>query len=250
VRPNLERITRLIPHRAVRIGIGLGLASLLTIVGVSVWALARAAPPWWRTIQPADQATTQAAGRIERNFTSILSQQRPDDDVWAFSISASAANAWLNVRLPRWLENLDEPVVWPDALTQLQVNFDGGRIHIGALLWADEQGQGGEIITATIEPRITDGRFACPARSVGVGQLRVPVGVVLSKIEKALRSDHASKPTRAVERRIADDLLALLRDDTTFPAAVRLDDGREVEVLAIELVDGDLICRCQTRWPD
>ncbi|MCK4872475.1 MAG: hypothetical protein KAS72_07095 [Phycisphaerales bacterium] len=212
---------------------------VLTIASLCAWVLARATPRWWRTIDPNSQETKQIAENIERGFTSLLSQSRPRDTVWAFRVTASQANAWLNTRLPLWLANLDEPVQWPASLRQVQVNFDEGVIRIGALV-RDDQGE--RIIAASVEPRLEAGRFACPAVSVGAGQLDLPAGLLLPKIRRSMPDDVATAP-------FVEQLFALLADERTTDAVIKLEDDRRIHMLDIKLQDGALIVTCRTEWP-
>ena len=53
-------------------------------------------------------------------------------DVWTFELSSAEVNAWLNVRLPKWLANQKDEFRWPADVSDVQVEFHNDLITLGA----------------------------------------------------------------------------------------------------------------------
>src|SRR5262249_49421379 len=88
-------------------------------IGVLIgYTLLRAAPRWWRTILREDPATVNLAVNVENALINRVNEHKPLpprepgqpwlSEPWTIRIDSSEANAWLNVRLPMWLNNQEE----------------------------------------------------------------------------------------------------------------------------------------------
>lgn len=234
-----QPIRRLFSKR-ILFGALLAVVLLLTVLGASVWLMVRQAPTWWRTIDPNDPQTQQLAQDIERGVSSMLSQRRPDEEPWAFRITAGQADAWLNVRLPRWLRNQDEPIEWPPTLSQLQVHFDDDIVHLGLIQQLSGEGQ---ILTAAIDPTLREGLLWCPVTTMGAGQLRLPAATLLAKLERSAL-EQAGDPEGV------RDFFAVLRGERGVEPILELDDGRLVRLIDLHMERGVLVGTCVTHWAE
>jgi hypothetical protein len=234
------RSLALLIRRRVLVGVLIGLLLLATVLGLTAWLMVRQAPAWWRSIDPDDPGTQDVAQDVERGVSSLLSRRRPPDEHWAFRITAAQADAWLNVRLPRWLRNQDETFVWPDTLSQLQVHFADERMHIGLI---QKLGARDQILTATLTPTLRDGLLWCELTSMGAGQLPLPAGTLLDKLERSARG-------QGLDPEDLDAVFEVLRGERGLPPQVELDDGRLVTLVDLTLEDGDLIGTCITQWSE
>ena len=222
------------------------------VLGIS---LASQSPRWWRRVDAADATTRSTAEEIEYAISEQLHASRAAriggtpppglwmSELWGASITASDANAWLNVRLPKWLANEDESLRWPDEIAEIQIDFGQGDIRLGARLLAGEHER---IVWATFTPDVhEDGSLWLRARHVHMGRLSVPAGWVLGEAEDLvnefvppeLRNHPASK-------RLFEALAG--RVPIAEAPTIRLADGRRVRLLAMQAFDGRLSVACQT----
>ena len=218
----------------------------------SAWTLSRAAPTWWRTVQREDPGTIRLATIVENTVVNSAYHDWPvvtieeglrRSEPWTLSVDATEVNAWLNVRLPKWLANQKEQFRWPQDVSDIQVEFHDDRITLGARVRAGDRHQ---VLTATLTPRLDEhGRLYLPARSVNLGRLNIPASWVLQPIR-----DNAEDYIPPQLRRLPETE-ALFRafggkEALVQRATVRLDDGRRIRILGITPRGGRLLITCQT----
>jgi len=169
-------------------------------------ALVRSAPRWWRTILSEDPATVDLAWRVESELMQRINDHRPRPPIapgqpwrsepWMVTIDAAGANAWLNVRLPKWLANQQEKFHWPRNLSDLQVEFDADQITVGARVRSGDRHQ---VLTATLRPRLAEGgKLWLPASWVNLGRLAVPASWVLERA-KSGAAEYVPQSLRKLE---------------------------------------------------
>lgn len=249
-------VRRFLPSKRLFAGAGLlivGAASAAFLVAVGMTGRA---PTWWRTIDPSNPATLQTGIDLENALVDEFSKIRPTaanlgpfepgawrSDECGFSIPASDANAWLNARLPKWLANRNVPINLPPELLQLQVEFDQGLVHIGAMV---RQGETTRILSATLEPRLSaEGSLWFTAKWLYAGRLPVPAPWV---VERAADSQNDYIPERL--RKLPETAAMLHAFAGEIPLVqtpvVSLGDGRRVRLLSLTARDGRLEVRCRT----
>lgn len=223
-----------------------GASCLLLLIG---GFLARSAPSWWRSVRRDDPATIALGTQVENAVVNRMNKNRASDtpggglfsDPWSFEVTPAQANAWLNVRLPKWLANQKDDFHWPKDLTDIQVDFGPDRITVGALLHGSAREQ---VLSATLEPRLdAAGRLFVPARWVSLGRLAIPADWVLDEAnaEQYIPHDLRKLPeTGALIRAFAGDGAVVQR------AQFRLGDGRRVRILSIVPREGALLVTCRT----
>ena len=246
------------PRRVQRIAIVSGL--LLIAAGslgvLAALAMIRQSPGWWRSVRSDDPRTIRAAQNVEDRVFSGMSAARPTaegftpgepgqwrSEPFEIRVDAADANAWLNVRLPKWLANREQDFRWPEEISEVQVDFDQGKLKVGARVKVGGQEQ---VISATIEPQLNpDGSLSAPATWVHVGRLGVPAAWVLQHTE-----DNAA---RYMPRSVADlpETRAMLsaflgRLPIVQNAVLKLGDGRRVRILDLRTDRGALVLTCQT----
>lgn len=242
-------------QRRRRLITGLAGAAVLVLCSavLSGLLLARAAPVWWVPVDTNDPAVRRLAEKVENQVVSAGHKFRgavranadgttATGDDWSFVLSVAEANAWLNVRLPRWLSNREDAVKWPAELTQMQVMFDGQRVRVGVMA---TRGEGTpQVLAAVLEPRLRDGALWLTAERFSVGRLPIPAGWVLAGV----REHRDMVPSGVREMPETDLLLAALAGERPVlqEAVVRLGDGRRVRLLGIEAAGGKLEVRCRT----
>jgi len=239
--------TSLIPWRVRRwivtgslFGIGAGCFGVLAAV-----VLMRYAPAWWKKL-PLDKAeTAERAGLLHNTFANRLHEIKQtganaDTEHWSsevdrFTVSASDANAWLNLEMPRWLTNMDSRVAWPASFRELQVQFIDGRVHLGVKI---HQGQRDLVLSATLVPDLrADGSLWMPATWVHVGRLPLPADWVLAEAE-ARADTYIPEELRDLPE--AKDLFRVFSGEIPVAddATIRLMDGRRVRLLELIPRDG------------
>lgn len=229
------------------IATGVVTIALVSVAALCAYSLTRGVPPWWRQVRKDDHATAEA---VEHGVINQLSHVRPTDkeftpregqswqsEEWSVSIKASDANAWLNARLPRWLANREPPVKWPDEISELQVEFDDGRIWIGARLTKGDRQQ---VLAASLRPELReDGSLWIPADGLELGALPIPQSWVLDRIRDARGELFPESVSELPEARDMFDAFAGKKAIVT-EAIVRLEGGRRVRLLKFAARNGRL----------
>jgi uncharacterized protein YpmS len=217
-------------------------------------ALTRAAPTWWRTVLREDPATVSLAQETEtwainlaHDSEKLPLTENPDgvwrSEVWRLELTSAEVNAWLNVRLPKWLANQKDQFRWPAEVSDVQVEFHDDRITLGARVRA---GQRHQVLTATLMPRLeTDGRLYLPAQSVNIGRLSIPANWVLEPVRANAESYIPSQLRRLPETELFFDAFGGA-EPLLQKAMVRLGDGRRIRVLKVEPRNGRIQVFCQT----
>lgn len=242
----------------IALGVAMSLGAGMALI--AGYQMVTRAPDWWRQVDPGDPMTIRIGEAIENAIVTQLHRvERETDEAyegsesgawrsreWAFAITASDANAWLNTRLPKWLQDSEPDLDWPRAVHELQVDFDEALIRVGVLL----RGRGGErqIVSATLTPELReDGSLWMRAAWVHIGRLPVPASWVLDQGEVQTRrhlGEQAAEVSRqeALFRVFAGDLPAM--ED----ASVRLGDGRRVRIMRLQPRRGRLEVVCRTEF--
>ncbi len=248
----LRRLARV---RGVRWVVAAGVVVVLLASGLGVFAtiLAGSAPTWWRSVNTAASATQELGVAFENAVSNQLTRVRPADaslqpgerwqsEPWGIAIEPKEVNAWLNARMPGWLESRGDLEQWPDELEQLQVDFDQGLIRVGLQVTTPK---GSQIVTAHLRPRVDEqGAVWLPAERLDIGRLPLPASWVLPSAE-GWASD--AVPTEFGERADLSTIFGLLRGIASRnEPVVPLPDGRQVRLLDVRARDGRLELTCRT----
>ncbi|TVS09429.1 MAG: hypothetical protein EA423_00130 [Phycisphaerales bacterium] len=252
-RPGRMRVVRrVVIVGAIVFGLGAGVVVLAAVHMVGQ------APVWWRAAEPDNPETAEVAERIERALVNEL--HRVDraaceetaegggdwiSEPWGFTVSARDVNAWLNTRLPRWAENEEPDFDWPESVRELQIDFSGRQIRIGARV---NTGEGDRTLWASFRPEIRkDGSLWIVADGAYVGRLPIPPSLVLNQTEARLESllDMKLEDREFWSRviRAAMGAEAMLED-----ASIGLGDGRRVRLLRIVSRYDRIEVTCRTEW--
>ena len=187
------------------------IAAIVLLVLTVVFGLAASPPSWFQPPATDDQDAAERARGFERNFAAELSRIR-DDQPWALRIHERDLNAWLWLRLPAWAAHAKGP---DDLAAQprFQLQMTPGRVRF----WADPWILG-------LQPRVENANVELAVvRGSGVGRVPVPAFVARAGLG-ALNLD------------ILDSEVLL---DT-------LGDGRRIEVLEIQLDEGEMVLILRT----
>lgn len=251
-------------------------------------ALTQEPPRWWGTVNTADPKTIATAEAVENGMATALTQIRPVAQApaqgakptgavpstvmpngpgeWKVFITNDQANAWLNVRLKKWLADQTAQgniqFTWPEQVGELRVNFDGGLIAVGARVYTGLGGQAADApnpadrgkaqtLAAELRPEFKpDGSLWMTAERINIGRLPVPASWVLG-------SGGQTREGRERIGEVSSELASLPQTDKVLKAfsgagpvltrpIIRLADGRRVRLVAIEPDDGKLVITCRT----
>lgn len=190
------------------------IAAIVLLVLTVVFVLAASPPSWFQPPATHDQDAAERAREFERNFAAELSRIR-DDKPWALRIHERDLNAWLWLRLPAWAAHahgLDDMAAQP----RFQVQMTPGRVRF----WADPWILG-------LQPRVENSNVELAVvRGSGVGRVPVPAFVARAGLG-------------VLDLDILDSEVLL---DT-------LGDGRRIEVLEIQLGEGQMVLILRTVHP-
>jgi hypothetical protein len=224
---------------------GLSLIAMLTLVVVVAYSLVEQAPAWWRTVAVEDPRTERTAVAIENGLWNALYQRRePGQERWHVWISAQDSNAWLNTTMREWVASEWELVGWPKELEQVQVEFMDGYIAIGLRVRMPD---GVRYVSAVVEPIIDQetGALWMPARTVSVGRLTLPAGVLLDYVRRN-REEYVPPALLTLPELEAIFLALEGKAPLIENASQALGDGRRVRMTAMRPVGARLELWCTT----
>lgn|GEM_PF-1428620 len=226
--------------RAALIAVSLLLIASITIAVLTAIALARDTPTWWRQADFNNDQTRDLARRVEIAIVERVHQPRPESGAWRVSVDVEQANAWLNAKLPAWVESRE--LEWPDKVEQLQADFNDGTITLGARLNKDAASQ---IVAASFQLEIRDdGALWIKQPRARAGRLDLPSGWTVARLREWLPPE--LEDSEAMNR----VLIALAGDGPLFEQArLKLGDGRVVRMLRITSGDDRLLIEAVTERP-
>lgn len=206
---------------------------VVSVVGMALLALAVARPGWWGRAILTGSAAEHAnlAVRLENGLVTTLAETAADGSAMTLGLSAAEANAWLEHRFPKWLENRGEN--WALAGAP-RVAFDDGFIRLGAPLAKDQR-------------RILSLRFHCQAAGgmLEISETSWAIGRLPIRPEWAAAYFNAPE----LNGRLAEVGItlrqALSGESVALPAQFSLGDGRMIEVLGIRPTGGRLEVTCR-----
>lgn len=249
---------RLLRRRAAKVLVVGGVVTVLLASGLGLLAtlLAGSAPTWWRSVNAASDSTQQLAVAFENAVSNQLTQVRPAasdlapgerwrSEPWGISIEPREVNAWLNARMPAWLESRGDLSQWPPKLEELQVDFDQGLVRVGLEVSTPK---GSQIVTAHLRPTMdAGGSLWIPVERLDLGRLPLPAGWVLPSAE-GWASD--AVPSEFGERADLSKMFEVLSGVAASEhPVVPLPDGRQVRLLGVNAREGrlELMCRTEAR---
>lgn len=226
----------------------IAVVGVLTFLGALVVLMARSAPAWWVDIDTTSQATIDLADQVQNGALSHLFEDRHSEMLgavrWPVKMTDEAANAWLNVKLPDWFAKITDGMRWPDSVEQMRMVFEDGSIRIGARVATED---GTRIYSAVLEPELRqDGSLWVRARSVSMGRLNIPAGLVLrgANADAARYIPESLRGTAEAEA-LFDKLAG--KKPLFEDAEVHLGDGRQVKLLELRVRDGSIIALFETQ---
>lgn len=217
------------------------LASAAMTVIVVALLLARESPTWWRTVDPSNPTVVELAERVEQAVVSSMHRARPLGEPWTVAVTAPQANAWLNVKLPRWVRSRNAH--WPDQIGDVQTHFGDGKISVGVKIGS---GAADQIVAATVNPRLSeDGSLWLSQPSTNAGRLDIPAGWTIARLQSWL-------PPEIRERDMTGRMLDALRQrGPVLPSTwVDLEDGRRIKLLDVRVEHERLLLTCVTEIPN
>jgi hypothetical protein len=274
--------------RRIAIAFALILTTLGVLIAFIVVSLLRTDPGWWRSMPPL-AITEDTGNRVQNELTTLITSARPFNDdgrsvPWGMAINPEQANAWLNTKLRDWVRSrgianedyeprisaettttsaagagegeVGEEGEWIDQIREVQVDFNGSRIAIGARI----NHQGAErVFSATLIPQVReDGSLWMLAQHVQIGRLSVPASWILpgaadqargeARIVTASQNEDVDL-TRLPEAQVMFEAFSGRQPMIDTPI-LRLPDGRRVRLLSLTTRDdGMLIVTCRTERP-
>lgn len=185
--------------RRLAVVVGLLLAATLSLGWLLVSSMVRSSPTWWRQVTPNDVQTQRIAQEVENAVGTHIHLGREggveEDGIWrsepwSVSIPASDANAWLNARLPRWIESLEPGASVPPGVREVQVEFSDGIISVGigyappaANATSDAEPVRPKVLWATLGAQINDqGALVIKLERAYIGRLPLPISLLSSEL--------------------------------------------------------------------
>ncbi|MBL0928397.1 MAG: hypothetical protein IBJ11_12230 [Phycisphaerales bacterium] len=217
----------------VRRWVGRGLLALVAAASLTVlpaWWLAGQRPGWWVSTDRSDPAAVATAEAVERGVMAALSGERAPGRAWTVEVTEGQLAAWLNVRLPRWLANRDVP--WPDRVGAVCARIDEWGVTLGAEVRDGGTEGRARVLGLSASPRVEGGALRLARARVHVGRLPAPMSLAGGRVGALVRT--------ALGEEGAQRAGEILRGERPLaePAELRLEDGRRVRLLGVELRPG------------
>jgi len=188
------------------------------------WGLLARTPSWWRAPDPHSESAMRGAEAVERAFSGQLAERHDPGVAWSIEVTEDAANAWLNHRLPLWLDHEGIELPWP--VEGIDARFTESAVRIGVARPVDRTPR---IVGVTITPRIDpgSGTMHTTIQSLHLGSLSVP-GALASRVARVFL-DLPRTPDRGGVLTSGRSLELRL---------IPVQDGRAVELIGIALHPG------------
>lgn len=228
--------------RTALITVSLLLVASITVAVLTAITLARDTPTWWRDAEFNTAQVEDLARRVEIAIVEHVHKPRTESNIWRVAVDVDQANAWLNAKLPSWVESRE--LEWPEKVEQVQADFNDGTITLGAKLNKDAASQ---IVAASFQLEVRDdGALWIKQPRARAGRLDLPSGWTVGKLREWLPPE--LEDSEAMDR----VLVALAGDGPLFDEArLKLGDGRIVRMLRISSKDNRLLIEAVTeREPD
>ncbi len=222
------------------IAVTLLLIASITITVLTAITLARDTPDWWRHANFESDQTRDLARRVEIAIVEHVHKPRTNTEAWRVSVNVEQANAWLNAKLPAWVESRE--LEWPDKVDQIQADFNNGTITLGAKLNKDAASQ---IVAASFQLEVRhDGALWIKQPRARAGRLDLPNGWTVARLREWL-------PPELEESEAMNRVLnALAGNEPLFDEArLKIGDGRVVRMLRITSSDDQLLIEAVTERP-
>lgn len=213
---------------------GRRVVAVLAILAVAAWAVVAHRPGWWTQAGDTSPAAVARGTSLENAVVTEMTRVRDDATPWGFVVGDDDVNAWLANRLDPWIESRRD-LEWPPGVRDPRVRFGDDGLEIGVA------GPALGVVVVDLGVTLEDGELVLRPRGGGIGLL--PVGEsaiesIIAPLRSLLEANAASAGFR-----VDDD--GAIRGRPTF----RLSDGREVELLDLEIVAGELAVRWRTLGP-
>ena len=191
---------------------------LLIAIATTAYLLSMRAPSWW--VDPLalahDPLSAAKGSELEQQLAAAISKIRPSAEPWAIRIRDTDINTWIAARLPQWKAH-DPALAWPMDGAAVQVRFDEQIVTIA--IAAEDR-----VWSASCSVAVVPEAVAIMPEGGAIGLLPLPGGAALTL------------------RWLEGDGARTLRLPRTF----NLGDGRQVEVLRVEVRAGAIEIECAT----
>jgi len=223
-----------------------GVVACVAIAGVAIlFVLATRPPSWWVPPAVGDPAVRALGERVEQRLVEEATRIREGDGDWAIRLTEQQANAWLAGRLPQWIAHADGAAAGRAPTAQVHFETDRLVVAIAPPIAPSFTPVGGQFVaTSAFALTVKDGMLSIADLGGSVGALRVPFlsatkGKVLELLAEAIASSAASQ---------TDHVALLLRAFAGEPIAASFDlgDGRTLELLDLEIVNGEIRIAART----
>jgi len=224
-------------------------------------------PATYRPADPTDAAVVARGEALENAAISQLSAVRPAAEAatptdgyasapWSVSLSQSDANAWLATRLMEWLASRGSAL--PQGFSAPAVSITSNNITVSA---AAEYPLGIAIISIDARTWVApSGELMIQLGGVRAGRLPLPAAAInaLSDLFVSFQKAALGKPdispiatqssSPSQPNSLSSAPAAHLAEPIAFPpVSFNLDDGRRVELIALEAVEGKIVLTLRTR---
>ena len=215
------------------------LASLLflaiIVLVVVLWVMTMMRPAWYTPPAEDDASAADMAQQAAFALVENMQKIREPGTTWKLRISDEAVNAWLGIRMLKWLAHEGHPP-WPDYLGLPQIHTTPSGMIV-AIELVPENGAS-RVLGLQVAPEIEGETMHLSIVGGLIGRLPVPSppGSLLELVrEEATGGDEAS--SLAVE---------YLIDGADFSSVAELVDGRLVFFDGIELEQGAFVLEART----
>jgi hypothetical protein len=207
----------------------------VVLVIVVLWVMTMLAPSWYTPPAADDAVAADLAQQAEFGLVENLQKIREPGEPWRLRISDEAVNAWLGIRMAKWLAHEGHPP-WPEYLGIPQVHTTPSGIIVAIALTSDSGV--GRVLGLQVAPEIGEESMHLSIVGGLLGRLPIPSppGSLLEMVRNAATDgDEASA--------VAVDYLI---DGADFPSVVELVDGRIVQFDDVQLENGAFILVART----
>ena len=208
--------------------------TLLVVVVVVGLVLINAVPVIHDPPSAEDPAVIEVAGVFEQNFASEVTRVRPDQAPWGVRIREEDLDAWLWTRLPAWIAHSAGTTAF-GAEPLLQARITPDRVMLST-----------DSFVVAFDPRVVEQRVEIRSSSgSAIGRLPLPT-VMFDRLVRSMPLVEFGGSTFDGN----DGGLTRGPEAWDLPNRFDLHDGRRIELLEIQLDQGEAVLVFRTLGPD
>lgn len=205
-------------------------------------------PVGWVVVDQSDAAVVERARVTENDFGSRFSHVYPLGEPWEYRVTEDDVNAWLGVRLGKWLLNQNVSANRVEVVERTRVVFTPRGFELACQPPLSQTDWVNPVVSLVFVLGKGDGgMLTVNLDSARVGAVGVPLDLVFEELEA---NGALLEGLGGVGERFKGRAGALKEMLSNIELDMPLLDGRKVRVLEVQMAKGAALLKCVTEKAD